>query len=101
MGLLYGRVLSGGNVGMVAGCWVLALWSKKKICRRLYKALAFLRGINVKELVWVGRLVAAMVLVVALVAIALAANPKNIIRKGLMTITWAGVMLRYLQRVNV
>jgi sodium/proline symporter len=51
----------------------------------LYKA--FLRkGASQRELVWVGR---AMVLVVALVAIALAANPENRVL-GLVSYAWAG-----------
>ncbi len=48
---------------------------------------AFLRkGAGQRELVWVGR---AMVLVVALVAIALAANPENRVL-GLVSYAWAG-----------
>ncbi len=51
----------------------------------LYKA--FLRkGASQKELVWVGRL---MVLLVALIAIALAANPENRVL-GLVSYAWAG-----------
>src|SRR5471030_2952246 len=51
----------------------------------LYKA--FLRkGASQRELVWIGR---AMVLVVALVAIALAANPENRVL-GLVSYAWAG-----------
>lgn len=51
----------------------------------LYKA--FLRkGASQRELVWVGRV---MVLVVALVAIALAANPENRVL-GLVSYAWAG-----------
>jgi sodium/proline symporter len=55
------------------------------ITEDLYKA--FLRkGASQRELVWVGR---AMVLVVALVAIALAANPENRVL-GLVSYAWAG-----------
>lgn len=55
------------------------------ITEDLYKA--FLRkGASQKELVWVGRM---MVLVVALVAIALAANPENRVL-GLVSYAWAG-----------
>ena len=55
------------------------------ITEDLYKA--FLRkGASQKELVWVGRF---MVLVVALVAIALAANPENRVL-GLVSYAWAG-----------
>ncbi|NIG98636.1 MAG: sodium/proline symporter PutP [Serratia symbiotica] len=55
------------------------------ITEDLYKA--FLRqGASQRELVWVGRL---MVLVVALVAIALAANPENHVL-GLVSYAWAG-----------
>ncbi|MTD39929.1 sodium/proline symporter PutP [Erwinia sp. CPCC 100877] len=55
------------------------------ITEDLYKA--FLRkGASQSELVWVGRL---MVLVVALVAIALAANPDNRVL-GLVSYAWAG-----------
>ncbi|PLR37297.1 sodium/proline symporter PutP [Chimaeribacter californicus] len=55
------------------------------ITEDLYKA--FLRkGASQRELVWVGRL---MVLVVALVAIALAANPENRVL-GLVSYAWAG-----------
>ncbi|MEY8710748.1 sodium/proline symporter [Mangrovibacter phragmitis] len=55
------------------------------ITEDLYKA--FLRkGASQRELVWVGRL---MVLVVALVAIALAANPQNRVL-GLVSYAWAG-----------
>ncbi len=55
------------------------------ITEDLYKA--FLRkGASQKELVWVGRV---MVLVVALVAIALAANPENRVL-GLVSYAWAG-----------
>lgn len=51
----------------------------------MYKA--FLRkGASQRELVWIGR---AMVLVVALVAIALAANPENRVL-GLVSYAWAG-----------
>ncbi|AHG22085.1 proline:sodium symporter PutP [Chania multitudinisentens RB-25] len=55
------------------------------ITEDLYKA--FLRkGASQQELVWVGRV---MVLVVALVAIALAANPENRVL-GLVSYAWAG-----------
>ncbi|HGM5489914.1 TPA: sodium/proline symporter PutP [Serratia fonticola] len=55
------------------------------ITEDLYKA--FLRkNASQRELVWVGR---AMVLVVALVAIALAANPENRVL-GLVSYAWAG-----------
>ena len=55
------------------------------ITEDLYKA--FLRkGASQRELVWVGRI---MVLVVALVAIALAANPENRVL-GLVSYAWAG-----------
>ncbi len=55
------------------------------ITEDLYKA--FLRkGASQKELVWVGRF---MVLLVALVAIALAANPENRVL-GLVSYAWAG-----------
>ena len=55
------------------------------ITEDLYKA--FLRKqASQKELVWVGRV---MVLVVALVAIALAANPENRVL-GLVSYAWAG-----------
>ncbi|AVF34678.1 sodium/proline symporter PutP [Rahnella sikkimica] len=55
------------------------------ITEDLYKA--FLRkGASQRELVWIGR---AMVLVVALVAIALAANPENRVL-GLVSYAWAG-----------
>ncbi|SVK54211.1 SSS family, major sodium/proline symporter [Acinetobacter baumannii] len=55
------------------------------ITEDLYKA--FLRkGASQRELVWVGRV---MVLVVALVAIALAANPENRVL-GLVSYAWAG-----------
>ncbi|MFZ1872851.1 MAG: sodium/proline symporter PutP [Chania sp.] len=55
------------------------------ITEDLYKA--FLRkGASQRELVWVGR---AMVLVVALVAIALAADPENRVL-GLVSYAWAG-----------
>lgn len=55
------------------------------ITEDLYKA--FLRkSASQKELVWVGRM---MVLVVALVAIALAANPENRVL-GLVSYAWAG-----------
>ncbi|MBK4587351.1 sodium:proline symporter, partial [Enterobacter hormaechei] len=55
------------------------------ITEDLYKA--FLRkGASQKELVWVGRF---MVLVVALIAIALAANPENRVL-GLVSYAWAG-----------
>ncbi len=55
------------------------------ITEDLYKA--FLRkGASQRELVWIGRL---MVLVVALVAIALAANPENRVL-GLVSYAWAG-----------
>ncbi len=55
------------------------------ITEDLYKA--FLRkNAGQKELVWVGRM---MVLVVALVAIALAANPENRVL-GLVSYAWAG-----------
>jgi sodium/proline symporter len=48
---------------------------------------AFLRkGASQRELVWVGRI---MVLVVALIAIALAANPENRVL-GLVSYAWAG-----------
>ncbi len=55
------------------------------ITEDLYKA--FLRkGASQRELVWVGRV---MVLVVALIAIALAANPENRVL-GLVSYAWAG-----------
>ncbi|MBO1504181.1 sodium/proline symporter PutP [Serratia proteamaculans] len=55
------------------------------ITEDLYKA--FLRkGASQRELVWVGRF---MVLVVALIAIALAANPENRVL-GLVSYAWAG-----------
>lgn len=55
------------------------------ITEDLYKA--FLRkGASQRELVWVGRI---MVLVVALVSIALAANPENRVL-GLVSYAWAG-----------
>jgi len=55
------------------------------ITEDLYKA--FLRkNAGQKELVWVGR---TMVLVVALIAIALAANPENRVL-GLVSYAWAG-----------
>ncbi|MGB8663600.1 MAG: sodium/proline symporter PutP [Serratia inhibens] len=55
------------------------------ITEDLYKA--FLRkGASQRELVWIGRI---MVLVVALVAIALAANPENRVL-GLVSYAWAG-----------
>lgn len=55
------------------------------ITEDLYKA--FLRkGASQRELVWVGR---AMVLLVALIAIALAANPENRVL-GLVSYAWAG-----------
>ncbi len=55
------------------------------ITEDLYKA--FLRkDARQNELVWVGR---SMVLVVALVAIALAANPENRVL-GLVSYAWAG-----------
>jgi sodium/proline symporter len=55
------------------------------ITEDLYKAF-FRQGAGQKELVWVGRI---MVLVVALVAIALAANPENRVL-GLVSYAWAG-----------
>ncbi|WP_202302525.1 sodium/proline symporter PutP [Dryocola clanedunensis] len=55
------------------------------ITEDLYKAF-FRKGAGQKELVWVGRI---MVLVVALVAIALAANPENRVL-GLVSYAWAG-----------
>lgn len=55
------------------------------ITEDLYKAF-FRQGAGQKELVWVGR---CMVLVVALVAIALAANPENRVL-GLVSYAWAG-----------
>ena len=55
------------------------------ITEDLYKA--FLRkGVSQRELVWVGRF---MVLLVALIAIALAANPENRVL-GLVSYAWAG-----------
>ena len=55
------------------------------ITEDLYKAF-FRKHASQRELVWVGRL---MVLVVALVAIALAANPENRVL-GLVSYAWAG-----------
>lgn len=61
------------------------LVSSSAITEDLYKA--FLRqGAGQKELVWVGRL---MVLLVALIAIAIAANPENRVL-GLVSYAWAG-----------
>jgi len=55
------------------------------ITEDLYKAF-FRKNASQRELVWVGRM---MVLVVALVAIALAANPENRVL-GLVSYAWAG-----------
>jgi len=55
------------------------------ITEDLYKAF-FRQNASQRELVWVGRM---MVLVVALVAIALAANPENRVL-GLVSYAWAG-----------
>ncbi|STQ70625.1 sodium/proline symporter PutP [Hafnia alvei] len=55
------------------------------ITEDLYKAF-FRKKASQRELVWVGRL---MVLVVALIAIALAANPENRVL-GLVSYAWAG-----------
>ncbi|WP_312981444.1 sodium/proline symporter PutP [Atlantibacter sp.] len=55
------------------------------ITEDLYKAF-FRKNASQRELVWIGRL---MVLVVALVAIALAANPENRVL-GLVSYAWAG-----------
>lgn len=55
------------------------------ITEDLYKAF-FRKNASQRELVWIGRM---MVLVVALVAIALAANPENRVL-GLVSYAWAG-----------
>ncbi|WP_313063668.1 sodium/proline symporter PutP [Atlantibacter hermannii] len=80
-GLLLSAILAA--VMSTLSCQLLVCSSA--ITEDLYKAF-FRKNASQRELVWVGRM---MVLVVALVAIALAANPENRVL-GLVSYAWAG-----------